>query len=162
MTQHGFPIGDYTPFGYLSNYTQFARSWNEVYGGTLRSALDFPGFGWVYPTERRPAAGVAVGAMPIDLDQPLLEIEELDGARLHSPYHSANIFAYAWEHGNAPVEVRYFQTGDDALAGILSFPRGATARDVRRGRPPRLRRRARGPSLCRAGGRQAGHHLEAE
>lgn len=116
----GFPIGDYTPFGYLDNPW---HTWDLHRSGVLRS-LPGIGFGLYYPAgpggyfdyrdngiyAAELALGFRIG------DRALRDPADFRPGQLSSPYHTKNILAYAFEEGGVRVTCTYLQVDEDAMA----------------------------------------------
>lgn len=127
--QMGFPRNDYTPFGYLDNPW---HTWDLHQSGVLRS-LPGIGFGLYYPAG--PGGyfdysrnGVYVAELVLAFrigERVLLAPEDFRPGQLTSPYHSKNIFQYAFEEDGVHVTVSFFQVNEDALAARIEIE-GAT------------------------------------
>lgn len=114
----GFPVSDYTPFGYLDNPFHM---WNLHRSGVLRS-LPGIGFGFYYPAgpggyfnhqqnaiyEGHLRIGILVGTKrywtPVDFAP----------GQLTEPCHSKNIFRIRFQRGRRAVE-HHVQAGENAL-----------------------------------------------
>lgn len=116
----GFPVGNYTPFGYISNYYQKAKSWQEVWGGSLRTSKDYLGFGWVYPTERQALGEVSCGWGIKDGCELLLGRADWSQVGVCSHYHSANIFSYNSQPGGVLLDSRYFLAERNILVNYFT------------------------------------------
>jgi hypothetical protein len=116
----GFPISDYTPFGYLDNPW---HTWNMHQSGVFRS-LPGIGFGLYYPAGpggyfdyHRNGVYVAELALGFRIGQRvLLGAEDFHPGQLTSPHHSKNIFSYSFQEEGTIVDCSYLQVNEDALA----------------------------------------------
>jgi hypothetical protein len=121
----GFPRSDYTPFGYLDNPW---HTWNLHQSGVLRS-LPGIGFGLYYPAGpggyfdyARNGVYVAELALGFRIGERILRApEDFRAGQLVSPYHSKNIFCYAFEEDGIHVAVSFFQVNEDALAAQIQI-----------------------------------------
>jgi hypothetical protein len=119
-TQTGFPIGDYTPFGYLDNPW---HTWDLHLSGVFRS-LPGIGFGLYYPAGPGGyfdyhANGIYAAelALGFRIGQHILYApEDFRSGQLASPYHSKNILSYVFEESGVIVTSSYLQVDEDALA----------------------------------------------
>lgn len=116
----GFPIGDYTPFGYLDNPW---HTWDLHRSGVFRS-LPGIGFGLYYPAgpggyfdyhgngiyAAELALGFRIG------ERTLLGHADFRSGQLSSPHHTKNIFAYVFQESGVRVACTFFQVDEDALA----------------------------------------------
>lgn len=109
------PREDFTPFGLVANPGAFARSWHDGSGGTFRATEQRPGFGWLEPWQLRPrrAFGLELG---FEQDgRRFLTRADFTAVALTSPYHSANLFEYAWLYGTVSYRVRFSCGGPRTL-----------------------------------------------
>ena len=119
-SSEGFPAGDYTPFGYLDNPW---HTWNLHQSGVFRS-LPGIGFGLYYPAGpggyfdyHRNGVYVAEFALGFRVDQRILMApDNFRSGQLTSPYHSKNIFSYAFHEQGVTINSSFFQVNEDALA----------------------------------------------
>jgi hypothetical protein len=116
-----FPVGDYTPFGYLANPYHLARSWTDVEGGLVRSTDDVVGFGWVEPTARKPTSDVHI-ALALRWKGQTYQTRS-DFARLgyRAAHHSSQLFTYNWALDTVLGSLALALAGQDELIGKLSF-----------------------------------------
>jgi hypothetical protein len=126
-----FPVGDYTPFGYLANPYHRARTYVDVDAGLVRSTDDVVGFGWVEPTARKPSieAGIAVA---LRWNGRTYQIRS-DFARLgyRSAHHSSQLFSFDWELDAVRGSFAIALGGRDALVGRVSLENaGALPQEV--------------------------------
>src|SRR5215469_5653574 len=129
-----FPVSDYTPYGYLDNPF---HSWNLHRSGVLRSSPGI-GFGFYFPAgpggyfdfakngvyEAHLRLGFLIGG------RRFWGPEDFRPGQLSSPYHSKNLFAYAFVVETAHVECTFLQVGEHALAAKIVVE-GATRQSVR-------------------------------
>jgi hypothetical protein len=116
----GFPVSDYTPFGYLDNPW---HTWNMHQSGVFRS-LPGIGFGLYYPAGpggyfdyHRNGVYVAELALGFRIGQRvMLSGEDFQPGQLTSPHHSKNIFSYRFREEGVIVDASYLQVNEDALA----------------------------------------------
>jgi hypothetical protein len=122
--ENGFPLGIYTPYGYLDNPF---HSWNLHRSGVLRSSPGI-GFGFYFPAgpggyfdfakngiyEAHLRLGFLIGGRRFWLP------EDFHPGQLSSPYHSKNIFTYAFAEEGVRVECTFLQVGENALAARIS------------------------------------------
>src|SRR5579885_1913665 len=116
----GFPVSDYTPFGYLDNPW---HTWNMHPSGVLRS-LPGIGFGLYYPAgpggyfdyqrngvySAEIALGFRIGG------HTWMEPNDFEAGQLTARHHTKNLLAYAFKAGDVQVECAFFQVNEDALA----------------------------------------------
>lgn len=116
----GFPLDDYTPFGYLDNPW---HTWDLHRSGIFRS-LPGIGFGLYYPAgpggyfDYR-ADGIYAAELALGFrigQRNLLAAGDFRPGQLTSTYHSKNIFSYAFDEGGVRVSSSYLQVNEDALA----------------------------------------------
>jgi hypothetical protein len=121
-----FPVGDYTPFGYLANPYHRARSYADVEAGLLRSTDDVVGFGWVEPTARKPALDVSF-AIALRWKGRTYQVRP-DFARLgyRSVHHSSLLFTYDWELDAVRGIFAVALAGRDELVGRISLQNAGT------------------------------------
>ena len=124
----GYPSDQYTPHGYLANPSAFATSWQDGYGGSLRSTGETVGFGWLYPWALRPAAGAQLQIGVAVAGERLLHRADFTRADLVSPHHSALLFEYAWRLRGLAFRARFTLVDDDTLGLDLSAERAPDAR----------------------------------
>jgi hypothetical protein len=111
--------GDFTPFGCLRNPFAVAQSWEHAEGGGLRSTLERPGFGWVYPWARAPRAGGALElgcAFDARRWDTRAEFQELG---LRSVHHSCLVFSYDWEVGGLAFSAKLVLAERDVLLCVV-------------------------------------------
>jgi hypothetical protein len=132
--ENAFPLSDYTPYGYLDNPF---HTWNLHRSGVLRSSPGI-GFGLYFPAGPGGYFDFAKnGVYEIHLRLGFL----IDGRRfwtpedfrpdqLIAPYHSKNLFTYAFSEGGAKVECTFLQAGEDALAAKITV-QGAKPQSIR-------------------------------
>lgn len=127
-----FPERLYTPFGYLHNPAARAVSWEEGWGGALRTTLHRVGFEWLYPWSRDPIAGCGI-TVTFGVDETtFITRADYSRARLHCKHHSALVFTYGWTYGGVEGEAHFFLTSPDALACVAMVRNsGSAARLVR-------------------------------
>ncbi|HXQ98687.1 MAG TPA: trehalase family glycosidase [Candidatus Limnocylindrales bacterium] len=132
--ENGFPVGDFTPFGYLDNPF---HSWNLHRSGILRSSPGI-GFGFYFPAgpggyfdyakngiyEAHLRLGFFVGGRRFWMPK------DFRAGQLSSPYHSKNIFTYAFAEESTQVECTFLQVGEDVLAARIAV-KGAKPQSVR-------------------------------
>jgi hypothetical protein len=114
-----FPVGDYTPFGYLDNPY---HCWNLHRSGVLRSS---PGVGYGFYFPAGPGGyfdfaknGVYEAHLRLGFlinDQPFWTLEDFGPGQLSSPYHSKNVHTFAFEEDGTRVESTFFLVGEEAL-----------------------------------------------
>lgn len=93
----GFPVGNYTPFGYLDN--PYHTLWLN-YSGMIRTA---PPLGFRF-REQETIVGLA-----IELNgKTYSKTTDFATADLHSSYHSKNIFSYDWSIEGLDFTATYF------------------------------------------------------
>jgi hypothetical protein len=118
-TSEGFPLSDYTPFGYLDNPW---HTWNMHQSGVLRS-LPGIGFGLYYPAG--PGGyfdyhrnGIYVAELTLGFrigNRILINPENFRPEQLTSPHHSKNILRYHFEEDGVAIENSFFLVNEDAL-----------------------------------------------
>jgi hypothetical protein len=116
----GFPMSDYTPFGYLDNPW---HTWDLHRSGVFRS-LPGIGFGLYYPAGpggyfdyRDNGIYAAELALGFRIGQrTLLGPADFRAGQLSSPHHTKNIFAYAFEESGVRVACTFLEVDEDALA----------------------------------------------
>jgi len=123
--EHVFPADDYTPHGYLDNPYHTMRL-NP--SGVIRSRPAV-GFGWW--VRAHPGSGygkVFIYAAHLNIgvrlgDRVLLTPEdfEREGVTLTAPYHSKNVFAYAWALEGVRFTARFFLEHEHALAAVVEI-----------------------------------------
>lgn len=123
-SKNGFPIGDYTPYGYLDNPF---HAWNLHRSGVLRSSPGI-GFGFYFPAgpggyfdfakngiyEAHLRLGFLIGG------RRFWTPEDFRPGQLHSPYRSKNLFTYAFDEKTAKVECTFLQVEEHALAAKIT------------------------------------------
>jgi hypothetical protein len=121
----GFPVSDYTPFGYLDNPW---HTWNLHQSGVLRS-LPGIGFGLYYPAgpggyfdyhrngiyAAELALGFRIG------ERVLINAEDFRPGQLTSQHHSKDILGYTFQEQGIAVDASFFQVNEDALAVHLKI-----------------------------------------
>ena len=115
MADAGFPVDEYTPHGYLANPFAVAHSWSEGEGGCLRTSREDIGFGWQLPWALRAQAGLDLVVTLGDGRARVLRRAHFEGAGLHSPHHSANLFVYRWDWLGRTWEAAYTLVEQDVL-----------------------------------------------
>lgn len=121
----GFPVSDYTPFGYLDNPW---HTWNLHQSGVFRS-LPGIGFGLYYPAGpggyfdyHRNGVYVAELALGFRIGQRILmDAEDFRPGQLTSPHHSKNILSYTFQEEGVSVDSSFFQVNEDALGVQLKI-----------------------------------------
>jgi hypothetical protein len=120
QTSVGFPLSDYTPFGYLDNPF---HCWNLHRSGVLRSSPGI-GFGFYFPAgpggyfdfakngvyEAHLRLGFLVNG------RQFWTAEDFRPGQLTSPYHSKNLHTFAFEEDGARLESTFLQVDEDTLA----------------------------------------------
>ena len=124
----GFPLSDYTPFGYLDNPY---HSWNLHRSGVIRSAPGV-GFGFYYPAgpggyfdfakngvyEAHLRLGFVING------KHFWTSEDFRPDQLTSPYHSKNVFTYAFAENGADVQCTFLQVDENSLAAKVIVQSG--------------------------------------
>ena len=123
-TAVGFPVSDYTPFGYLDNPF---HCWNLHRSGVLRS---FPGIGFGFYFPAGPGGyfdyarnGVYEAHLRLGFvadGRRFWAPEDFDPGQLTSPYHSKTLQTFAFSEGNLRVESTFLQVGEDTLAAKVA------------------------------------------
>lgn len=120
--KHAFPADEYTPHGYLDNPYHTMRL-NP--SGVVRSRPAV-GFGWWARAYGQGYGKILVYAAHLNVgvrlgDKVLLTTEdfERERVRLVSPYHSKELFDYAWELGAVRLNVRFLLEQEHVLAAIV-------------------------------------------
>jgi hypothetical protein len=121
----GFPLSDYTPFGYLDNPW---HTWNMHQSGILRS-LPGIGFGLYYPAGpggyfdyHRNEVYVAELALGFRIgNRVFIDEEDFRQGQLISPHHSKNILQYHFEEDSVAIESSFFLVNEDALAAHVKI-----------------------------------------
>lgn len=121
----GFPLSDYTPFGYLDNPW---HTWDMHQSGILRS-LSGIGFSLYYPAG--PGGyfdyhqnGVYVAELALSFrigDRVLMDGDDFRQGQLTSPHHSKNVLQYRFEEDRVAVESRFFLVNEDVLASHVKI-----------------------------------------
>jgi hypothetical protein len=119
-TGNDFPLSDYTPYGYLDNPF---HSWNLHRSGVLRSSPGI-GFGFYYPAGPGGYFDFAKnGVYEAHLRLGFLingkqfwSPEDFRPEQLTSPYHTKNLFTFAFAEAGTKVESTFLQVGENALA----------------------------------------------
>jgi hypothetical protein len=120
----GFPLSDYTPYGYLDNPF---HCWNLHRSGVLRSSPGI-GFGFYFPAgpggyfdfarngvyESHLRLGFVVNG------RRFWAPEDFGPGQLTSPYHSKNLQTFAFSEGSVRVESTFLQVGEDTLAAKVA------------------------------------------
>src|SRR5579883_36926 len=130
----GFPVSDYTPFGYLDNPW---HTWNMHQSGVFRS-LPGIGFGLYYPAgpggyfdyQRN---GIYVAELALGLrigDRVLIDADDFQPGQLTSQHHSKNILSYSFQEQGITVDAGFFQVNEDALAVHLKIAEQSGSRQV--------------------------------
>ena len=119
-----FPLSDYTPYGYLDNPF---HSWNLHRSGVLRSSPGI-GFGFYFPAgpggyfdfakngvyEAHLRLGFRING------RQFWSPEDFRPEQLTSPYHSKNLFTFAFAEEGTRVESTFLQVGENALAARVA------------------------------------------
>jgi len=119
-TGGGFPLSDYTPYGYLDNPF---HCWNLHRSGVLRSSPGI-GFGFYFPAgpggyfdfakngvyEAHLRLGFLIHERQFWLPQ------DFGSGQLTAPYHSKNLHTFAFAHDGTKVESTFLQVGENSLA----------------------------------------------
>lgn len=118
--ESGFPLSDYTPFGYLDNPW---HTWDMNPSGILRS-LPGIGFSLYYPAG--PGGyfdfkGNEVYEAHLSLEfrigeRYFREAADFAPGQLIAPHHSKNILGYQFEAGDVRVESSFLQVDENAIA----------------------------------------------
>jgi hypothetical protein len=119
-----FPLSDYTPYGYLDNPF---HSWNLHRSGVLRSSPGI-GFGFYFPAGPGGYFDFAKnGVYEAHLRLGFLingrrfwAPEDFRPKQLTSPYHSKNLFTFAFAEDGTEVECTFLQVGENALAAKVA------------------------------------------
>jgi len=131
---HGFPISDYTPYGYLDNPF---HSWNLHRSGVLRSSPGI-GFGFFFPAgpggyfdfarngvyESHLRLGFVVNG------RRFWAPDDFGPGVLASPYHSKNLQSFSFSEGSVRVEATFLQVGEDTLAAKVAI-QGTRSESIR-------------------------------
>ena len=133
-TAGGFPLSDYTPYGYLDNPF---HCWNLHRSGVLRSSPGI-GFGFYFPAG--PGGyydfaknGIYEAHLRLGFlmnGQQLWTPEDFGPGQLTSPYHSKNLHTFAFAHDGTKVESTFLQVGENSLAARVAM-QGARPQSVR-------------------------------
>jgi len=120
----GFPLSDYTPYGYLDNPF---HCWNLHRSGVLRS---FPGIGFGFYFPAGPGGyfdfaknGIYEAHLRLGFlinGRQFWTPENFRPEQLISPYHSKNLFTFAFAEESATVESTFLQVGENALAAKVA------------------------------------------
>ncbi len=116
----GFPLSDYTPYGYLDNPF---HCWNLHRSGVLRSSPGI-GFGFYYPAGPGGYFDFAKnGVYEAHLRLGFLingrqywKPEDFAPGQLTAPYHSKNLQTFAFALDDTKVESTFLQVGENSLA----------------------------------------------
>lgn len=119
MDTQGFPLDDYTPYGYL-DVPGHTRKLTPK--GVLRTKD--AGFCWHHP-----ALGVGYGGrkenyrawLRVGLDG-ALELADFD--RVAAPYHSKSLVRFELEKGSGRAEAEFFLIGDDVVCAWIAADAG--------------------------------------
>lgn len=119
-TGGGFPLSDYTPYGYLDNPF---HCWNLHRSGVLRSSPGI-GFGFYFPAGPGGYFDFAKnGVYEAHLRLGFLingrqfwTPEDFGPGQLSSPYHSKNLHTFAFGQDGTKVECTFLQVGENSLA----------------------------------------------
>jgi hypothetical protein len=119
-----FPLSDYTPYGYLDNPF---HSWNLHRSGVLRSSPGI-GFGFYFPAGPGGYFDFAKnGVYEAHLRLGFLingkqfwSPEDFRPEQLTSPYHSKNLFTFAFAEAGTKVESTFLQVGENVLAAKVA------------------------------------------
>lgn len=121
----GFPLGDYTPFGYLDNPW---HTWGLHRSGVLRS---LPGIGveWFYPAgpggyfdyQRNNIYALEFSLAFQIGSRRFRSPEEFDPAQLSSPYHTKNILAYRFAHQSVHVTASFALLNENTLGASVEL-----------------------------------------
>ena len=130
----GFPLSDYTPYGYLDNPF---HCWNLHRSGVLRSSPGI-GFGFYFPAgpggyfdfakngvyEAHLRLGFLING------RQLWKPEDFAPRQLTSPYHSKNLHTFAFAEGATKVECTFLQVGENSLS-VSVVMQGTGAQSLR-------------------------------
>ena len=132
--EEGFPVGNYTPYGYLDNPF---HSWNLHRSGVIRSTPGI-GFGFFYPAgpggyfefakSEIYEAHLRLGLLIAGRRRWLREDFACD--QLSSSYHSKNLFTYVFEDTGVQLDCTFLQVGEHALAAYIAA-QGTTRQSIR-------------------------------
>lgn len=130
QTGGGFPLSDYTPFGYLDNPF---HTWNLHRSGVLRS-LPGIGFAFYFPAgpggyfdyarngiyEAHLRLGFVIGGRRFWAPQ------DFEPGQLSSSHHTKNLFSYEFVVDGTRVVSTFALVGEDALAARVTVERKGT------------------------------------
>ena len=129
-----FPLSDYTPYGYLDNPF---HSWNLNRSGILRS---FPGIGFGFYFPAGPGGyfdfaknGVYEAHLRLGFlinGRQFWTPDDFRPEQLTAPYHSKNLFTFAFAEAGTKVESTFLQVGENALAAKVAV-QGSQPQSVR-------------------------------
>ena len=122
-----FPEDDYTPHGYLQNRFDAGPFTGLSAGGPIRS---LPGIGFAWQPVGEAGGGLLIG---LQIGKELL-LTDLDTVGLISPYHSAHIQSFHFNHGAVNAYVELWLAGPAVLGCRVDV-----YRPVSRYRPPSVR-----------------------
>lgn len=121
---NNFPLSNYTPYGYLDNPF---HSWNVHRSGVLRSSPGI-GFGFYFPAG--PGGyfdfaknGIYEAHLRLGFmikGRKLWSPEDFRPGQLTAPYHSKNLFTFAFAEEGTTVESTILQVGENALAARVA------------------------------------------
>jgi hypothetical protein len=124
-SEAGFPLSDYTPYGYLDNPF---HCWNVHRSGVLRSSPGV-GYGFYYPAGPGGYFDFAKnGVYEVHLrlgflinGRVFLTPEDFRPGQLTSPYHSKNLHTFAFTEEGTTVESTFLQVSENALAARIAL-----------------------------------------
>ena len=133
-TGGGFPLSDYTPYGYLDNPF---HCWNLHRSGVLRSSPGI-GFGFYFPAgpggyfdfakngvyEAHLRLGFVING------RQFWTPEDFQPGQLTSPYHSKNLLTFAFAENGTSVQSTFLQVDENALAARVAV-QGTRPQSVR-------------------------------
>jgi len=133
-TGGGFPLSDYTPYGYLDNPF---HCWNLHRSGVLRSSPGI-GFGFYFPAGPGGYFDFAKnGVYEAHLRLGFLikgrqfwTPEDFGPGQLNSPYHSKNLHTFAFVQDGTKVECTFLQVGENSLSARVVM-QGTQTQSVR-------------------------------
>jgi hypothetical protein len=133
-TGRGFPLSDYTPYGYLDNPF---HCWNLHRSGVLRSSPGI-GFGFYFPAG--PGGyfdfaknGVYEAHLRLGFQingRQFWTPEDFGPGQLTSPYHSKNLHTFSFAEHGTKVECTFLQVGENSLAAKVVM-QGTRTQSVR-------------------------------
>ncbi len=124
-TPGGFPLSDYTPYGYLDNPF---HSWNLHRSGVIRSS---PGIGYGFYFPAGPGGyfdftknGIYEAHLRLGFlinRRRFWTPEDFRAVQLTSPYHSKNLHTFAFTENGTTVESTFLQVDENSLAARVSI-----------------------------------------